>query len=314
MLLACRTQLAARGIAASRGRLASAIGAARRPAVGPMAKARHDRGASFAGVPLPCESRIPPAPAAQPPRLLCSQADAAASLSAEDRLQITELCYLFDHLINTVCGRQQLLALASSCWLEPGSGRRAPRNDPALPHTPTHPPTPPPPPRAARPGGRGGAVRGGRRGARLRRAPAAAAAADPPLRAALPRSGAAAAAGTQPAPPRAAPAPAPQVHTPKASVRGRGNLAAYFKSTEPLARGHRHLTTNVLVHPHHLGARASSYRLLHRACMPPALVASGTIEDVLARGEGGAWRFVSRRFTMDPPAAAPPADAPPAAA
>jgi hypothetical protein len=114
----------------------------------------------------------------------------------------------------------------------------------------------------------------------------------------------AAAAGRFPPPPAAAALRPLQLHTPKASVRGRSNLAAYFESTEPLARGNRHLTTNVLVEPHQLGARASSYRILHRACVPPALVASGTIEDLLARGEGGAWRFVSRRFAMDPPAAA----------
>ena len=62
-----------------------------------------------------CCIDAPPTPhAAQPPRLQCSQAAAAATssqLSAEDRLQITELCYRFDHLINTV----YLLGL-SCCW------------------------------------------------------------------------------------------------------------------------------------------------------------------------------------------------------
>jgi hypothetical protein len=94
----------------------------------------------------------------------------------------------------------------------------------------------------------------------------------------------------------------PQVHTPKASVKGSSNLAAYFKSTEPLARGNRHLTTNVLVDAHPQGARTSSYRVLHKACTPPVLLATGTIEDVVSK-KGGSWRFVSRRFLMDPPAA-----------
>jgi hypothetical protein len=97
-----------------------------------------------------------------------------------------------------------------------------------------------------------------------------------------------------------------EVHTPKASIKGSSNLVQYFKSVEPLAKGNRHMTTNVLVESDPAGARAYSYRILHKACMPPALMATGTIEDLLVK-QNGVWKFASRRFIMDPPAAPPAA-------
>ena len=41
--------------------------------------------------------------------------------------------------------------------------------------------------------------------------------------------------------------------------------------------------------------------------MPPALLASGMIQDELVKSAAdGRWRFAVRRFIMDPPAAAAP--------
>lgn len=101
-----------------------------------------------------------------------------------------------------------------------------------------------------------------------------------------------------------------EVHHPKGSVRGADNLVEYFKAMAPLAAGNRHLTLNLVVEAARAGgrgARARAYRLLHRASSPPALLASGTIEDEFVKGEAdGRWRFARRRFVMDPPAAAAP--------
>jgi hypothetical protein len=49
-------------------------------------------------------------------------------------------------------------------------------------------------------------------------------------------------------------------------------------------------------------ARVSAYRLLHSASSPPRLLASGTIEDRLVN-LNGEWKFASRTFGIDPPAA-----------
>jgi hypothetical protein len=76
-----------------------------------------------------------------------------------------------------------------------------------------------------------------------------------------------------------------------------------------MARGNRHLTCNLVIDaaaPGGRAARASAYRLLHRAANPPALLASGTIEDEVVKSDAdGRWRFARRRFVMDPPAAPP---------
>jgi hypothetical protein len=106
----------------------------------------------------------------------------------------------------------------------------------------------------------------------------------------------------------------PKTPRPQGTVSGVEELTAYFKACEPLARGNRHLTCNVVIEaasPASGGApaaaRAFAYRILHRAASPPALLASGTIEDELVKSrEDGRWRFVWRRFMMDPSAAAAP--------
>jgi hypothetical protein len=101
------------------------------------------------------------------------------------------------------------------------------------------------------------------------------------------------------------------LHTPKGAMQGREAIVAYFKAVEHMAKGNRHLTSNVVideVDPAPTAsktARAYSYRLLVKASAPTALVASGTIEDELTL-ENGHWRFASRKFLMDAPAAAPP--------
>jgi hypothetical protein len=106
-------------------------------------------------------------------------------------------------------------------------------------------------------------------------------------------------------------------HRDQGVVKGAANVAAHFVSFAPMARGNRHLTLNTILHdgagahaaangaPAPRTARASSYRLLHRASSPPVLLASGTIEDELAWcEEERRWRFSRREFVMDPPAAA----------
>lgn len=110
-----------------------------------------------------------------------------------------------------------------------------------------------------------------------------------------------------------------EVHHPRGVVAGADALLDYFRACEPLARGNRHLTCNVVVEPSPDGAagraRAFAYRLLHRAANPPVLLASGTIEDELVKSaKDGRWRFVRRRFVMDPPAATGGAAAAPAPA
>lgn len=94
-------------------------------------------------------------------------------------------------------------------------------------------------------------------------------------------------------------------------VKGAEQLVAYFQAMAPLAQGNRHLTLNLIVEGGGAAggaasARARACRLLHRAACPPALLASGVIEDELVKcGADGRWRFARRRFLMDPPAAPP---------
>lgn len=92
-------------------------------------------------------------------------------------------------------------------------------------------------------------------------------------------------------------------------MKGVDQLVAYFKAMEPMARGNRHLTLNLIIDsaaPGGGAARVIAHRLLHRASAPPALLASGTIQDEVVKSpEDGRWRFAARRFTMDPPAAPP---------
>jgi len=91
------------------------------------------------------------------------------------------------------------------------------------------------------------------------------------------------------------------VCTPKGTVVGREKLVEYFNSCKPLAKGNRHLTCDILVEPDgEQGAVATSYRILHKASSPPALVATGIIEDRLVQVDGE-WKFASRKFIMDPP-------------
>ena len=103
-------------------------------------------------------------------------------------------------------------------------------------------------------------------------------------------------------------------------VKGPEQLVSTFVSCQPLARGNRHLTHNMFFHdaPGAAAAgaapaaartaRASSYRLLHRASNPPAVLATGTIEDDFVWSEEGRrWQFLRRQFVMDPPAMAPEA-------
>lgn len=93
-----------------------------------------------------------------------------------------------------------------------------------------------------------------------------------------------------------------QVITPKGAVKGVGPILEYFHSCKPLANGNRHLTCDVLVEADGLrSAKATAYRLLHKCCSPPVLLASGTIEDKLV-SINGEWRFSQRVFQMDPPA------------
>lgn len=91
------------------------------------------------------------------------------------------------------------------------------------------------------------------------------------------------------------------------TVKGVAPILDYFQSCKPLAAGNRHLTCNILVQPDGVrSAKVSAYRLLHKCCCPPVLLASGTIEDKLLSIEGE-WRFSQRVFKMDPPAQQPPA-------
>lgn len=93
-----------------------------------------------------------------------------------------------------------------------------------------------------------------------------------------------------------------QVITPKGAVQGVGPILEYFHSCKPLAAGNRHLTCDILVEADGVrSAKATAYRLLHKCCSPPLLLASGTIEDKLV-SINGEWRFSQRTFAMDPPA------------
>lgn len=88
--------------------------------------------------------------------------------------------------------------------------------------------------------------------------------------------------------------------TPKGCAAGVPAILEYFDACRPLAAGNRHLTCNIVVSPDGLrAARVTAYRLLHSAASPPALLASGTIEDRLV-SVGGEWRFSRREFTIDP--------------
>lgn len=93
-------------------------------------------------------------------------------------------------------------------------------------------------------------------------------------------------------------------------------IVAFFTKCAPMARGNRHLLLNSVVEEEEDkggqgqgGGRAAvrSSRLLVSATNPPALRASGVIEDVVVRAPSGEWRFLSRDLLMDPPAAAPAA-------
>jgi hypothetical protein len=93
-----------------------------------------------------------------------------------------------------------------------------------------------------------------------------------------------------------------QVITPKGTVKGVGPILDYFHTCKPLAAGNRHLTCDILVEADGVRtATATAYRLLHKCCCPPVLLASGTIEDKLV-SVNGEWRFSQRVFNMDPPA------------
>eukprot|EP00195_Chlamydomonas_chlamydogama_P013557 CAMPEP_0202891530 /NCGR_PEP_ID=MMETSP1392-20130828/1570_1 /ASSEMBLY_ACC=CAM_ASM_000868 /TAXON_ID=225041 /ORGANISM="Chlamydomonas chlamydogama, Strain SAG 11-48b" /LENGTH=172 /DNA_ID=CAMNT_0049575311 /DNA_START=148 /DNA_END=666 /DNA_ORIENTATION=- len=94
------------------------------------------------------------------------------------------------------------------------------------------------------------------------------------------------------------------LHTPRGKMTGQQEIVNFFKSVEPMAKGKRHLTVNIVVDPESdVSARAHSYRLLAVANCPSTLAASGTIEDHLVKVDGK-WWFAERRFVMDPPAVA----------
>lgn len=98
-------------------------------------------------------------------------------------------------------------------------------------------------------------------------------------------------------------APDAEMHTPVISVKGVPNVVQYLKSVEHMAKGNRHLTANIMIEAdlEQPGeARVMAYRLLHKACMPPVLLASGGIEDRVVLVDGQ-WKFASRRFIMDLP-------------
>lgn len=98
-----------------------------------------------------------------------------------------------------------------------------------------------------------------------------------------------------------------QLHNPKGTFHGVENIVAFLKSVEPMAKGNRHLTCDVVIDELEEGlARASSYRMLIKASTPSALLLSGTIEDKVVY-EDGHWKFLERRFMIDPPAAGPAA-------
>jgi hypothetical protein len=104
-----------------------------------------------------------------------------------------------------------------------------------------------------------------------------------------------------------------QVTTPTGTVCGVGPIVEYFHSCRPLAAGNRHLTCNILVESDGVrSAKVVAYRLLHKCCSPPVLLATGTIEDQLV-SINGEWRFSSRTFLMDPPATPPQAQQGPGA-
>lgn len=99
-------------------------------------------------------------------------------------------------------------------------------------------------------------------------------------------------------------APEAEVITPAGQVKGLPAILEYFDRCRPLAQGKRHLTSNIIVEADGVNAaRVSAYRILHAATNPPTLLAAGTIEDRLV-SVNGEWRFVQRKFLMDPPAAA----------
>jgi hypothetical protein len=114
-------------------------------------------------------------------------------------------------------------------------------------------------------------------------------------------------------------APAPIVQ------EGLPAILCWFSKCAPMAQGNRHLLLNSIVEPMVLptgaggdlpplrAATVRSSRLLVSATTPPALRASGVVEDVIVR-VGGAeaspeWRLLSRDLLMDPPPP-PPAAAP----
>jgi len=93
-----------------------------------------------------------------------------------------------------------------------------------------------------------------------------------------------------------------EVITPLATVKGVMPILEYFEKCRPIATGKRHLTCNIMVEPDGVNAaKVTAYRILHVASNPPALVATGIIEDRLVN-VNGKWKFAQRNFIMDPPA------------
>lgn len=95
-----------------------------------------------------------------------------------------------------------------------------------------------------------------------------------------------------------------KLQSPKGTAVGHPALKEYLKAVEAMAKGNRHLTSNIMIEGGNERAHASSYRILHKASAPPMLLATGTIEDTLVKIDGE-WKFQERRFYMDAP---PPAN------
>eukprot|EP00775_Hariotina_reticulata_P014334 gene14334-60_t len=78
-----------------------------------------------------------------------------------------------------------------------------------------------------------------------------------------------------------------EVITPLATVKGVKPILEYFEKCRPVAAGKRHLTCNIMVEVDGVNtAKVTAYRILHAASSPPALVATGIIEDRLVNVNG----------------------------
>lgn len=87
-------------------------------------------------------------------------------------------------------------------------------------------------------------------------------------------------------------------NAPIRTVKGVKPIMEYFNSVRPVAAGNRHLTCNIVVEADGVrSAKVTAYRLLHKATNPPALLASGVIEDRLVN-VNGEWKFSERNFIM----------------